>query len=308
MSQKLTWRTLSLKSGVIAASTSLTKKLLPVILAGGGTIVVSSNGNAATFNVTENFYGTTADIGSLSWAINQSNTNAGLDTINIAAGLEINVDAASPFPGSNTFLARFTESANVLGNGAKLVGNPTYITTGGLIATKTDIVGNAYRPAIRSSDVIVTPGFNFAQIGTDTTSVSVTFSNLGADGLATFAQANEGSQVTVANGDFNNMVNYTGVHVAGRSVFEGLSGSTLNLSGISITKSFPFDNVVDADPNYAIFFGVIGGIDSTLNLENSSINNSFGAGAINWNGGTANIVSSIFNNAGGISIADGTTE
>lgn len=263
------------------------------------------------FEVTETFYGTTSDAGTLAWAIDQANMTFGSDTINITAGLEINVDAASAFPGTNTFLARFTESVDILGNGAKLLGNPTYITTGGATATKTKIVSSPYDPAIIAGDLIVTPGFNFAQIGTsgsDNSSINVNLSNLSADGLATFVQANEGSQLTVTGGDFNNMVNYTDLNAAARSVFLANSGSTLNLSDISITKSYPFGNVLDASPDYSIFFGVIQGQDSTLNLENSSINDSFGAGAIAWNGGTANIVSSIFNDAGGLSIADGTTE
>ena len=254
------------------------------------------------FEVTETFYGTTSDAGTLAWAIDQANMTFGSDTINITAGLEINVDAASAFTGTNTFLARFTESVDILGNGAKLLGNPTYITTGGATATKTKIVSSPYDPAIIAGDLIVTPGFNFAQIGTsgsDNSSINVNLSNLSADGLATFVQANEGSQLTVTGGDFNNMVNYTDLNAAARSVFLANSGSTLNLSDISITKSYPFGNVLDASPDYSIFFGVIQGQDSTLNLENSSINDSFGAGAIAWNGGTANIVSSIFNDAGG---------
>ena len=289
----------------------ITKTLLSVILAGTGIIAVSAKSEADTFQVRESGYGTTADVGTLAWAINQANTTSGLDTISITAGLQINVDAASALPGTNTFLARFTESVDVLGNGAKLVGNPTYITTGGQVATKTNIVSSRYDPAIIPGDVITTPGFNFAQIGTpssDNSSISVNMSNLSADGLATFVQANEGSRLTMIGGGFDNMVNYTDVNAAGRSVFQANSGSTLNLSDVSITNSSPFQGTVDASTDYSIFFGVIQGEDSTLNLENSSINDSFGAGAIAWNGGTANVVSSIFNDSGGLSIADGTTE
>ena len=291
---------------------TITKTLVSVILAVTGIITVSAKSEAETFIVTERVYGTTADVGTLAWAIKEANTTSGLDTIRIdKPGLKINVDAASALPGTNTFLARFTESVEVRGNGATLVGNPTYVTTGGLIATKTNIVSSPYDPAIIDSDVFVTPGFNFAQIGTpdsDNSSISVKISNLGADGLATFVQANEGSQLTMIGGDFDNMVNYTDLNAAGRPVFQAKSGSHLNLSDISITNSFPFQGTLDATPDYSIFFGVIQGEDSTLNLENSSINDSFGAGAIAWNGGTANVVSCIFNDSGGLSIADGTTE
>ncbi len=290
---------------------ALMKTLLSVILAGTGIIAGSAIAKADTFQVRESDYGTTADVGTLAWAIDRANTTSGLDTISIKPGLQINVDGAEALPGTNTFLARFTESVDVLGNGARLVGNPTYVTTGGLIATKTNIVSSPYGPAIINGDVIQIPGFNFAQIGTpgnDNSSISVNISDLGADGLATFAQANEGAQLTVTGGAFDNMVNYTDLKAAGRPVFQAKSGSTLNLSDISITNSFPFQGTLDATPDYSIFFGVIQGEDSTLNLENSSINDSFGAGAIAWNGGTANVVSCIFNDSGGLSIADGTTE
>ena len=266
---------------------------------------------ALVFDVTQNTWGTTADVGSFAWAIEQANTTPGVDTINVAAGLEINVDNAAPAAGTNTWLARFTESANVQGNGAKLVGNPTYITSGGQTATKTTIVGSPYSPAIVSSDIIVTPGLSFAQIGTvgsDNSSIGVSFSDLSADGLASIAQLNKGSQLSVTGGAFENIVNYTDIRAAGRGVFEAFSDSTLNLTEVSITRSFPFGDAIDIGPDAALFFGTIQGEDSQLNMQNSSINSSFGAGAIAWTGGTANIVSSIINDAGGLEVSDGDTD
>ena len=112
---------------------------------------------AMIFDVTENTWGTTTTTGSLAWAIDQANNQPGLDTIRIDAGLEINVDSASDLAVGEGWPAQFTESVNVQGNGAKLVGNPTYITTGGAVATKTNIVGSAYEPAILSGDLLTTP-------------------------------------------------------------------------------------------------------------------------------------------------------
>ena len=268
---------------------------------------------ALVFDVIQNTWGTPSEVGSFAWAIDQANTQAGVDTINVAAGLQINVDNATAAAGTTTWLARFTESANVQGNGAKLVGNPAYITTGGTTATKTTIIGSPYSPAIELGDVVPVPAISFAQIGTpgDTINnpfIHVSFSDLSADGLASIAQLNEGSQLSVTGGDFENLVNYTGTNAAGRGVFEANTGSTLNLSEISITRSFPFDNVIDISPNAAVFFGTIQGEDSQLNMQNSSINTSYGAGAIAWTGGTANIVSSIINDAGGLEVIDGDTD
>jgi hypothetical protein len=289
----------------------VTLGLVAAVIAGTGALGVPPMAEGAPITVDQGFWGTPSDVGTMAWAIDQANATSGLDTISITPGLEINVDAASALPGTNTWLARFTESADVQGNGARLVGNPAYITTGGVVATKTTIVASPYSPAIIPGDVIVTPGFNFAQIGTsgaDNSSISVSFTDLGADGLASFAQLHEGALVSVTGGAFDNMVNYTDINAAGRPVFQAFTGSTLDLSDISITRSYPFANAVDASPDYALFFGTIQGEDSQLNLENSSIDSSFGAGAVSWNGGTANIVSSVISDSGGLSIADGATD
>jgi hypothetical protein len=93
--------------------------------------------------------------------------------------------------------------------------------------------------------------------------------------------------VILTGGAFDNMVNYTRRDSAGRTVVEARFGSTLNLPDISVTRNFPFGDVIDVPPDDSIFFGNKGGEDSQLNLENSAINNSYGAGAISWNGGTA---------------------
>jgi hypothetical protein len=285
-------------------------------LLGGACIVAGLAGaprqaTAAIFDVTQNTWGTTADVGSFAWAIDQANTQAGVDTINVTPGLEISIDGAAPATGTNTWLARFAESADVQGNGAKLVGNPTYVSSGGDLGTKTTILGNPYNPAIKTNDVIVVPGLSFAQIGTsgsDNSSISVSFSDLHADGLASIAQLNEGSQLTVSGGDFVNTVNYTDKNAAGRAIFEASNGSTLNLNDISITKNYPFDSAIDIGPDAAIFFGSIQGEDSQLNIQDSTISDSYGAGAIAWLGGTANIVSSIISDAGGLSISDSQQE
>jgi hypothetical protein len=275
-------------------------------------IALSGHATAAVFDVTQNTWGTVGDVGSFAWAVDRANNQTGADIIRVAAGLEINVDAATPVSGgTSNWLAEFTESVDIQGNGAKLVGNPAYITTSGSIATKTNIVANPYNPAIRAGEVIQQAALSFARIGTsgsDNSTIRVSFTDLGADGLASVATLYEGSQLTVTGGSFENTVNYTDIDAAGRGIFEAFTGSTLNLNGISITRDYPFDSPIDAAPEAAIFFGSIQGQDSQLNMENSSINDSFGAGAVSWNGGTANIVSSIIADAGGLSIADGSTE
>ena len=265
--------------------------------------------DADTFTVDKNYWGTPTDTGTFSWAVNQANNTVGLDTISILPSLSINVDN----PGSPPiWLTQFTDSVVVEGNGATLVANPTYVTSGGLIATKTNIIGSAYRPPIRDSDIVVVPGVSFAEIGAfgqDNTGISVEFRNLNGDGLGSISTVNDNAMLSVNGGNFSNIVNYTGSN--GRSAFEARSGSILNLNGISLSRNYPFGEVIAVQPQNEIFNGSIAGSNSTLNMQNSYISSSFGAGAIFWNGGTANIVSSIVSSSGGLQVFgddDGNTE
>lgn len=123
----------------------------------------------------------------MAWAVEPANTNPGTDTIRVQAGLEINVDVGSTLPGDNTWLSRTSESVVVEGNNARLVANPSYITSGGQLATKINVAGNPYAPPIGGTDIVTMPGISFAQVGTcqqDNTGIGVTIRNLNADGCA----------------------------------------------------------------------------------------------------------------------------
>ena len=271
---------------------------------------VASFVSGADFNVDKAQWGASTDVGTFAWAIAQANQTFGTDTIHVQSDLEIDVDGAPTLAGENAWLTRITESVVIKGNHATLVGNPSYVTSGGSVATKTNIIGSAYDDPIVGSDVITVPAVSFAQIGerhSDNSSIHVEISNLNADGLASVALANQGSELTVSGGEFVNMVNYTGVS-AGRGIFEANTGSILNLSEVSIRRAFPFAGVIDVPPDASVFFGAIQGLDSELNFQDSQIIGSFAAGAISWSGGIANVVSSVFESSGGLEISDSMDE
>jgi hypothetical protein len=279
---------------------TLPKAALMVAVLGGAL----GTARAATYDVTVDYWGTAGDVGSFAWAVAQANSNFGHDTIRVQANLQINADVGEKVGSNGTWLAIFTESVTIEGNNATLVANPSYVTSGGLIATKTNIVGSAYDPPIQPSDVVVVPGVSFAQIGVlgqDNSHVEVVINNLNADGVGSVATVNEKASLTVLGGSFRNIVNYTGEN--GRAAFESRAGATLNLDRISLSRNFPFGKVIPVG-DVALFSGSIAGLDSTLNMQNSTISNSFGAGAIAWSGGTANVVSSILSNSGGLQISD----
>jgi len=277
--------------------------IFPTVIA-ASFLLLTNPASADVFTVTETFWGTPGQAGTFAWAIEKANTTVGEDVIEVNDGLDISVDFASV---PEQWLATITESVRIEGNGATLIGNPAYATTGGGEATKTNIVASPYRPAILDSDAIVTPAFSFARIGTreaDNSSIKVDITDLGSDGLASIAEVRTGATLSVTGGDFTNLVNYTDSNAVGRGVFQAEANAILNISDVSISKHYPFDTAIDAGTDAVAFFGSIIGEDAQLNLQNSTISQSFGAGAIAWVGGDANIVSTVVEDAGGISISD----
>ena len=283
------------------SSVLLQRCALPLVLLMSGTAA-----NAADFDVTLDFWGTTSTVGSFAWAVDQANTTPGVDTIRVQSGLQIDADNGAKLASSPTWLTRFTESVTVEGNGATLVADPAYITTGGLIATKTNIVGSPYSSPLVPGDAVVRAGVSFAQVGTfgqDNSGVDVTIRNLNADGVASLLSVNDKATLSVDGGRYTNIVNYTGVD--GRSAFVANNGATLNLDGIALNKNYPFGDIIAVDNDFVIFNGSVSGLASTLNMQNSTITGSYGAGALNWVGGTANVVSSVLSNSGGLQISGG---
>ena len=114
---------------------------------------------AETFSVTGTSWGSATTVGTLAWAIIQSNTSSATgNVISIAPNLRIVVDDATAID-TSLDLAQFTRSVTIQGNGATLVGNPEFITSGALPKTVTK-----YKPdAFVSGDLPVTPSFSFAK-------------------------------------------------------------------------------------------------------------------------------------------------
>jgi hypothetical protein len=86
---------------------------------------------AATYTVSETSWGTSATANSFAWALAQANSNLGADTIRISPGLEIDVDDATDEPGG--WLTTISDTLTIQGNGATLVGNPSFVSSGGTV-------------------------------------------------------------------------------------------------------------------------------------------------------------------------------
>jgi len=266
------------------------------LLAAAGPMAGASWAN--TFTVTGTSWGTTTTAGTLAWAIDQANASSATgNVISIAPNLLIDVDGATAIDAALD-LAQFTRSVTIQGNGAKLVGNPTFVTSGGQTVTK-------YNPdAFVSGDIPGTPSFSFAKIGTfglDNSGITVSITGLNADGLNRFALVEAGARLDVTTAGIVNSVNFD---FSGRNItpgFEALAGATLNLDRVVIDKAYGLT---------AIPGGIVAGSDATINVSSSTIRDSNSGPALILAGGTANVVSSVLDGAGGVtggsSVATGT--
>lgn len=235
---------------------------IPLLLAGQAA-------RAATYTVSETNWGNSGTVNSFAWALAQANGNLGADTISITPGLAINVDGATPLPGD--WLTTISDALTIDGHGATLVGNPSFLSSGGTVYTKTNV--DAYSNA---NDTLLQQAFSFGKLAPG---VSLSIDALNSDGLNGFLQLGQGSTASLSNATARNSVSYG---VAARSVFDALADSTLNLSQVALVNINPaLDSLGPA------WSGAIAGDNATLNMVRSSIQQAAAAaaaGAVVWGG------------------------
>lgn len=140
------------------------------------------------------------------------------------------------------------------------------------------------------------PAFSFAKVAGG---VGISIDQLGIDGLNGYLQLGNASTATLTGATARNTVSYG---YAGRSVFEALDNSVLNLTNVLLDRINP-----DLDSFGAAWSGAIAGSNANLNMVGSTIERAASAaGAVVWSGGLANVVSSIITQSGGLSISDDT--
>ena len=213
---------------------------------------------AATYTVSDSNWGTSATTNSFAWALAQANGNLEADTISITPGLAIHVDDAKAEAGG--WLTTISEELTIQGNGATLVGNPSFITDSNppIIYTKTKV--DAFNPRPLGTDILLQQAFSFGKVSPG---VSLSIDGLNSDGLNGFLELGAGSTASLSNATVRNSVNYG---VSARSVFKALDGSTLNLSQVALERiNQALDSIGPA------WEGVIDGTNATLNMVRSSI-------------------------------------
>ena len=88
---------------------------------------------------------------------------------------------------------------------------------------------------------------------------------------------------------------------SGRNItpgFEALDGATLNLDRVVIDKAYGLTSLPG---------GIVAGSDATINLSSSTIRDSNSGPAIILAGGTANVVSSVLDGSGGVTVTGGSS-
>jgi hypothetical protein len=257
---------------------------LPVLL-------VTRPVRAATYLVSEANWGTSTTTNSFAWALAQANGNLEADTISITPGLAINVDDATDII-SGGWLTTINNALTIHGNGATLVGNPSFVGSNAIEYTKYNV--GVFRPGF---DIPGQPAFSFGKLEPG---VSLSISALNTDGLNGYLQLGDGSTASLSGTTARNSVSY-GQQVP-RSVFEAKDNSTLNLSQVVLENINP--EIFGIGPAWA---GAISGVNATLNMVRSSISQAAAAvGAVVWSGGVANVVSSLISDSGGLSVSDDT--
>ena len=198
------------------------------------------------------------------------------------------MDGATEEPGG--WLTTISEALTIQGNGATLVGNPSFVSTGGTLYTKYNV--DVFRPGF---DILTQPAFSFSKLNPG---ISLNINALNSDGLNGYLQLGDGSTASLSDATARNSVSY-GQQVP-RSVFEAKANSTLNLSQVALERINP--ELFGVGPAWA---GAISGVNATLNMVRSSISQAaLAVGSVVWSGGVANVVSSLISESGGLSVSD----
>ena len=157
-------------------------------------------------------------------------------------GLAIDVDDATDII-SGGWLTTINNALTIEGNGATLVGNPSFVGSNAKEYTK--YIVDVFRPSPLGTDILTQQAFSFGKLAPG---VSLSISALNTDGLNGYLQLGEGSTASLSNATARNSVSYG--QLVPRSVFEAMANSTLNLSQVALERINPelFGIGIDVDP------------------------------------------------------------
>ena len=240
--------------------------------------------------------------GSITEAMSKANDNPGEDTITFTENLQIKVDDCPTKSISNRdyFILQATESVTFEGNGARLVGKLQWINTSG------DITSLSACPEAPTILVTGTPGFiKVGRPNEDNSAISVTVRGLDLFELNSVARIEKNASLVLEDASLDRIISHVKSCLTPAVLArEGASFSALRTSWNTILNfsepSGPgiFEGAISNDT-----FDPVGG---DLIIEDSDFFRVGQGNAIYWSGkpGSAvNVVSSIFDDAGGVIVA-----
>ena len=269
------------------------KWLLLIVMS---TFIVAETVSAATFNVSSS---SCTGAGSIVEAMTLANANVGADTIALTPGLAIDASSCPPVASldiADFFALQAKESVVIEGNGARIVGNIVWLTSGGL-NTPLDVCP-------QGSDIVValTPGFILVgEYGMDNSAVVVTIRNLTLRELNSVARIEKNASLVIENSNLERII--SAAKDCQENAIRALEGANFRATRTTWNTVVNFGNVQLGYASNPAIAGGTGTGAGDLIIEESRFDSVFQAGAIGWNGqagSQVNIVSSVFNDSNGI--------
>jgi hypothetical protein len=228
-------------------------------------------------------------------AIQNANSNPGVDTIEIQAGLVFGADSTTcdSINFRDAVVGTFTESAIVNGNGSSIRGFNQFVSPAGI---STPPVGPRCG---NNADIWVAASGRLFAIGepnADNTGITVAVDAFDAKGLSGLFVVRRGAELEVSNSSYRDIWNISDTDCS-RPAVQVLQDATFTARDTQFVNVFSSDDTIQNAPTPLA--SMISGLESTVNLDRVSVDGSLDGYAIHNRNGTTRIVSSIFTSAGG---------
>ena len=243
--------------------------------------------------------------GTFERAIKDANANPGRDTIVFTAGLSVDVSAcAALHPGVEQFPIEAMESVDIVGNGAKIVGNQYWFDQTGR-ANNTlmcpDAIGSNARWGSISTGFLAV-----GRYGQDNSAVAVSVTGLHFDNLPELMAAYDKSSLTLADSTATRINSFNGG--CRRGAIAGFPGANVTLRGVQVDHSYaPGMRTRDID-----FEGLVSGADGALVMDRVFLVENAQGRAVAWGNyqgtSTVKIVASKIVESGGLRLDATTSE
>ena len=203
-----------------------------------------------------------------------------------------------------SFIGTFTDSAVVKGNGAKIVARNTWVTGAGIIipADRRDC------PVIGDTKVS-TAGrvFEIGEFGIDNSGITVTVDDFSAEGPGGLFAIRSGAELEVSNSRYDNIWNAWGPSDCDTHAVVVETNATFTARNTQFVDTFSTLNQIHFVSTPAASTISAFGTGSSINLERVRIEQGLAGYAVSNTGGTTKIVSSTFDQSGGIYNGRGST-